>query len=88
MGDWYENKELFEMMEGFKDEMNNLRLEMKQTTTLIRDYNDLRKTMNHNTRKIHELEKVVQAGMASRREYIGYIIAAISTLFLLLNYIK
>lgn len=85
---WYSNKELFEMIDGFKNEVTDLRLEMRETKTLIRDYNGLRKNLNENTRKVSELEKKVETGIDNRKEYIGYIIAAISTLFLILNYFK
>lgn len=85
---WYSNKELFEMMEGFKKEVTDLRLEMRETKTLIRDYNGLRKNINDNNKKVGEIERKVETLVDSRKEYIGYIIAAISTLFLILNYFK
>ena len=40
---WYTNKQLFEMLEEFKDDIKILQLDMKETRTLIRDYNGLRK---------------------------------------------
>lgn len=85
---WYSNKELFEMMEDLKGDMTDLRLEMKETKTLIRDYNGLRKNINDTNKKIGELERKVETHIDNRKEYIGYIIAAISTLFLLLNYLN
>ncbi len=85
---WYSNKELFEMIDSFKNEVNDLRIEMKETKTLIRDYNGLRKNINENNKKVSELERQVETGIDNRKEYIGYIIAAISTLFLILNYFK
>ena len=85
---WYSNKDLFEMIDGFKTEVADLRLEMRETKTLIRDYNRLRKNINESNKKVGELERKVEANIDNRKEYIGYIIAAISTLFLLLNYIK
>lgn len=85
---WYSNKELFEMLEGFKREVTDLRLEMKETKTLIRDYNGLRENINEANERINKVEEKVNAGSNNRKEYIGYIIAVISTLFLLLNYFK
>ena len=85
---WYSNKDLFEMMEGFKKEVTELRIEMKETKTLIRDYNGLRKNINESSKKLSELERKVETLVDSRKEYVGYIIAAISTLFLILNYFK
>ena len=85
---WYSNKDLFEKMEGFKKEVTELRIEMKETKTLIRDYNGLRKNINESSKKLSELERKVETLVDSRKEYVGYIIAAISTLFLILNYFK
>ena len=84
---WYSNKELFEMMEDLKEDMMDLRLEMKETKTLVRDYNGLRQNINNTKKKIGELERKVDTHTDNRKEYIGYIIAAISILFLILNYI-
>lgn len=85
---WYSNKELFEMMEELKGDMTDLRLEMKETKTLIRDYNGLRKDVIETDKKISKLESKVKTHTSNRREYIGYIIAAISILFLILNYVR
>ena len=85
---WYSNKELFEMIDEFKADVIDLRLEMKETKTLIRDYNGLRKNINDNNKKVGELERKIETSIDNRKEYIGYIIAAISTLFLILNYFK
>lgn len=85
---WYSNKDLFEMINKFKTEVENLRLEMRETKTLIRDYNGLRKSINDNNKKVGELEKKLDTALESNKEYIGYITAAISTLFLVLNYLK
>ncbi len=85
---WYSNKELYEMLTDFKEEMSDLRLEMKETKTLIRDYNGLRESVNNVNERIGKCEKGIDENKGSRKEYIGYIIAAISTLFLLLNYFK
>lgn len=85
---WYNNKELFEMLNDFKEEIGDLRLEMKETKTLIRDYNGLRASVNDVSERIGKCEKTIDENKNSRKEYIGYILAAISTLFLLLNYFK
>ena len=85
---WYSNKDLFEMIDKFKEEVNDLTVEMKETKMLIRDYNRLRKNINDNNKKVGELERKIETLVDSRKEYIGYIIAAISTLFLILNYFK
>ena len=85
---WYSNKELFEMIDKFKEEVNDLTVEMKETKMLIRDYNGLRQNINSTNKEVGELRRKVETGIDNRKEYIGYIIAAISTLFLILNYFK
>lgn len=85
---WYSNKELFEMMQGVTKEISSLRLELNETKTLIRDYNGLRETANKNTKRVGEIQREIDTLSKSRKEYVGYIIAAISTLFLILNYFK
>ena len=85
---WYSNKDLFEMLEGFKKEVTDLRLEMNETKTLIRDYNGLRANINEVNKKVNKVEERVNTQSNSKKEYMGYIIAAISTLFLILNYLK
>lgn len=86
--EWYGNKELFEMLNGFKKEVSDLRLEMRETKTLIRDYNGLRQNINEVNKKVGEMEKELLTSTNNRKEYIGYIIAAISILFALLTYLR
>jgi hypothetical protein len=45
--DWYyTGKEIADMFLGMKEDINQLRLEMRETKTLIRDYNGLRKRLD------------------------------------------
>lgn len=44
--DWYSGKEIAEMFIGMKEDIANLRLEMRETKMLIRDYNGLRKRID------------------------------------------
>ncbi|NLY46809.1 MAG: hypothetical protein GX053_12610 [Tissierella sp.] len=85
---WYSNKELFEMMNDFKGEVSGLRLEMKETKMLIRDYNGLRDTINRVENEVIDLKSNVNTTQKSKTEYVGYIIAVISIVFTLLNYLK
>ncbi len=85
---WYNNKELFEKIEDLSEDISNLRIEMKETKTLIRDYNGLRASVNDISKRIGGCETAVEENKSNRKEYIGYIVAAVSTLFLLLNYFK
>jgi len=84
---WYSNKDLLEMLNDLKKDIVDLRVEMKETKTLIRDYNNLRENVNKVNKKIVELEKMIITSVDNRKEYIGYIIAAISILFLILNFV-
>ena len=59
---WYSNKELFEMVEDLKGDMTDLRLEMKETKTLIRDYNGLRQNINSTNKEVGELRRKVETG--------------------------
>lgn len=86
--DWYSNKELFEMMETLKGDMVGLSLEMNETKTLIRDYNGLRSNINGINERMFAIEKEVEVNGDNKKEYIGYIIAIISTLFMILNYFR
>lgn len=86
--DWYNNKQLYEMIDTFKKEVMELNLEMKETKVLIRDYNGLRENINAVNDKIISVEKEIETYKNSKKEYIGYFIASISILFLLLNYFK
>ncbi len=85
---WYTNKDLFEMIQDFTKEVTELKNEMTETKTLIRDYNGLRENINKANKKITGIEKKIDTGTNNRKEYIGYIIAAISILFLILNYLN
>lgn len=86
--DWYNNKELYEMIDAFKKEVIALNVEMKETKVLIRDYNGLREVVNKINRKIANVEREMETYRNNKKEYIGYFIAAISILFYFLNYFK
>jgi hypothetical protein len=48
MGDpWYDNKQLFEMVQELKEDIRTISSEMKQTTEIIKKYNGLREQMEH-----------------------------------------
>ncbi len=85
---WYSNKDIFEMLENFKNEIVELRMEMQETKLLIRDYNDLRGKTDAVCKDMVKLREKVDAHAKSRREYVGYIIAIISILFMILNYVR
>lgn len=55
MGEWYDNKELFEMLQSLKNEIIELKTELAQTKVLIRDYNGLREKVNQTEAKMSTL---------------------------------
>lgn len=53
MGDqeqWYTNKELFEMISGLKDDLI-------ETRKVVREYNDLRRSLNDCIRRVSDIEQ-------------------------------
>ena len=68
---WYSNKELFEMLEGFKKEVTKLRLEMKETKTLIRDYNGLRESVNDTYKEINDIKGEINNRISEIKEDIN-----------------
>ena len=44
--DWYTGKEIADMFLGMKEDISQLRVEMRETKMLIRDYNSLRKRLD------------------------------------------
>lgn len=43
---WYSNKALFEQIEELKEQISHVCTEIGKTTTLLRDYNGIRKRLN------------------------------------------
>lgn len=52
---WYDNKDIYEMMQQIKQDMAALREEMAATRTLIRDYNSLRQKLEETATKVNTL---------------------------------
>lgn len=76
MEQWYSNKDLLEMMNDLKLDITNLRVEIKETKTLIRDYNNLRTKVEKTTAKVNTLMWATPVA-----------ISAIGIIFVVLNYI-
>lgn len=73
---WYDNKDIYEMMQQIKQDMAALREEMAATRTLIRDYNSLRQKLEETTAKVNTLMWLTPIA-----------IAATGLLFTFLNFI-
>jgi tetrahydromethanopterin S-methyltransferase subunit G len=77
----YSGKEIAEMFSGMKEDIAELRVEMRETKTLIRDYNGLRKRLNKCEQRIEET-----AGQSKgSKDMWGYIVGGIGLLFAILS---
>lgn len=93
-GQWYTNKDLFEQINGIQTEFRDLRSEMRETRTMIRQYNGLREIVDdvkqHNIeieRKVDDIEARAEGRSSvgkAIREWGGWIIAIISLIILFL----
>jgi len=71
--EWYDNKQLYEMMVSLSKRLEHTNAELEKTQVLIRDYNDLRQ-------KINDCEKALFEGHgkeAGGKNVWGYIVGAI-----------
>lgn len=75
--EWYDNKALYEMLQQLKDDISELRKEMTETRTLIRDYNGLRQKVEDVNSKINTFMWLMPVA-----------IAGMGLLFTFLNYLK
>lgn len=75
--EWYSNKDLYEMLQGLKDDISTLRKEMTETRTLIRDYNSLRAKVEDVNSKMNMFMWLMPIA-----------ISALGIIFTILNYIK
>lgn len=55
-GQWYSNKDIYEMVQGLGREMGELRGEMRETRAMIRQYNGLRQRIDGVDTRQEELE--------------------------------
>jgi len=73
---WYDNKAIYEMLQEVKADMTDLRKEMAETRTMIRDYNSLRQKLEDTAGKVNTLMWLTPIA-----------IAATGLLFTFLNFI-
>lgn len=74
--EWYDNKELFEMLQQIRLEMLDLRKEMTETRAIIRNYNGLREKVEDTAGKVNTLMwlmPVAIAGMGLIFTILGYL---------------
>ncbi len=75
--DWYSGKEIADMFSGMKEDINELRVEMRETKTLIRDYNGLRKRLDKCEERLDKGEGHSQGQESTVKfawEKMGYIV--------------
>lgn len=84
MDDWYDNKALYEMFQQLKSEISDMRKEMAETRTLIRDYNGLREKVDETCQRVSKVE----SSLGTLKWLIPVIIAGMGLLFTVLNSIK
>lgn len=76
MEEWYDNKTIYEMLQQVKSDMSDLRKEMAETRTLIRDYNSLRQKVEETTSKLSMLmwlTPIAIAGMGALFTFLNYL---------------
>jgi len=62
---WYDNKEIYEMLQEVRQDMSALREEMAATRTLIRDYNSLRQKLEDTAGKVNTLMWLTPVAIAA-----------------------
>ena len=62
---WYDNKEIYEMLQEVRQDMSALREEMAATRTLIRDYNSLRQKVEDTAGKVNTLMWLTPVAIAA-----------------------
>jgi len=74
--EWYDNKAIFEMLQDFKEDVQELRREMAETRAIIRNYNGLREKVEDTAGKVNTLMwlmPVAIAGMGLIFTILGYL---------------
>ena len=80
--DWYNNKDLYEMMVNISKRMEVVSSELSKTQVLIRDYNGLREKLNSCEQRVDHL---YGSGKGSKDTW-GYIVGGIGLIMALISY--
>ena len=78
---WYTNKELFEMI-------NDLKIQLAETTKLIKQYNGLRKKQENFDDRLFVVEKNLENIKESKKDkqwLLGWIVATVSLIYTILK---
>lgn len=85
---WYTNKDLLQMQQELREELIELRTELRNTTEAVRRYNGLRERIDDTARRLdaHLLTGVGKADVARGiREWGGWIVGLIGVLAALVS---
>jgi hypothetical protein len=66
---WYNNKELFEMINELKIELSNVTKELATTTKLIKGYNGLRENQNEFDDRLTKIETCFENKKENKKDY-------------------
>lgn len=78
---WYDNKELYEMMVALSKGLEQTNAELAKTQVLIRDYNGLRERLDKCERRLDQGE----GQKTGSKDMWGYIVGGIGLLFAILS---
>ena len=81
--DFFSNRELYDLIQQTANEMVNLKMDLQETRTVIRDYNKLRKKLMDIEEKTHKVNMKLNTLMW----VITISIPALGLLFTFLNYL-
>ena len=62
---WYDNKAIYEMIQEVREEITDLRKEMAETRTMIRDYNSMRQKLEDTAGKVNTLMWLTPVAIAA-----------------------
>lgn len=81
MEDWYDNKQLFEMI-------NDLRIDLAETLKLIKEYNGLRKNQNDFEKRLTIIEDCISNKKENKKDYqwiLGWLVALAGLIYAFLK---
>lgn len=84
---WYTNKDLFEQINAMQSEFKDFRAEMKETRTMIRQYNGLREELAKVEKKVNDMESRSKGRNAvgkAIREWGGWLVAIVTFILMFL----
>lgn len=88
-GNWYSNKELFEQLNQMQGDFKDLSHEMRETRTMIRQYNGLREKINNVETEVQHIKSLAEGKQTfgqAIREWGGWVFALITLIVLLYQF--